>query len=60
VRGVRVGNALDGSVAVFIPDDSFDPGNSSATGAHGVSANSQGVIFGGEVGGRTVMVHQRR
>jgi hypothetical protein len=60
VRGVRVGNALDGSVSVFIPDDSFDPGNSSATGAHGVSANSQGVIFGGEVGGRTVMVHQRR
>ena len=60
VRGVRIGNALDGSVATFIPDESFDLNNPSATGAHGVSANSQGVIFGGEVGSRTVMVHQRR
>ena len=57
---MRIGNAIDGSVATFIPDASFDLNNASATGAHGVSANSQGVIFGGEVGGRTVMVHQRR
>ncbi|MBH98194.1 MAG: hypothetical protein CMM56_07050 [Rhodospirillaceae bacterium] len=58
VRGVRVGSAIDGSVFVFIPDDSFNPDNSSATGAHGISASPHGVIYGGEVGSRSVLVHQ--
>ena len=53
-RGISVGDASDGSVDAFIPDPMFDPDNTAATGAHGVSANARGEIFGGEVGGQTV------
>ena len=53
-RGISVGDASDGSVDAFIPDSMFDPDNTAATGAHGVSANARGEIFGGEVGGQTV------
>lgn len=59
-RGIRVGDARAGSVDAFIPDPAFDPANTAATGAHGLSANAQGEIFGGEVGGQTVKKYQRR
>ena len=59
-RGIRVGDARDGSVDAFIPDPAFDPDNTAATGAHGVSANTRGEIFGGEVGGQTVKKYVRR
>ncbi len=59
-RGIRVGDARDGSVDAFIPDPAFDPDNTAATGAHGLSANTRGEIFGGEVGGQTVKKYVRR
>jgi sugar lactone lactonase YvrE len=53
-RGIWVGSAGDGSVAAFLPDPDFDPSVAPATGAHGVTANAMGEIFGAEVGARTV------
>jgi len=60
VRGIRVGNTADGSVSAFIPIPNFDPSVSAAVGAHGLSANSAGEIFGGEVGATTVRKYVRR
>ncbi len=59
-RGIRVGSSRDGSVAAFIRDPAFDPGNSAATGAHGLAANATGEIFGAEVGAETVRKYVRR
>jgi sugar lactone lactonase YvrE len=49
-RGIRVGNAKDGSVQAFIPDPEPDPDHSSTSAAEGVAADSYGVIYGAEVG----------
>jgi len=49
-RGIRVGNAKDGSVQAFIPDPEPDPDHSSTSAAEGVAADSHGVIYGAEVG----------
>ena len=59
-RGIRVGSALDGSVAAFIPDPEFDPENEAATGAHGLAAYGSGEIFGAEVGAATVRKYVQR
>ncbi len=59
VRGIRVGDARDGSIFAFIPDTAFDPDVSAATGAHGVAANAFGDIFGAEVGATTVRKYSR-
>ena len=53
-RGIRIGRARDGSLTAFIPDPAFDADNAAATGAHGLSANTRGEIFGGEVGAQMV------
>lgn len=49
-RGIRIGSAKDGSVQAFIPDPEPDPDRSATSGAEGVAANAQGVIYGAEVG----------
>jgi len=47
-RGIRIGNVKDGSVTAFIPDPvEVDTGTSAA---EGVAADSNGTIYGAEVG----------
>ena len=51
-RGIRIGSVKDGKVVAFIPDP-----NESATGtsaAEGVAADTQGNVYGAEVGPRTL------
>jgi sugar lactone lactonase YvrE len=49
-RGIRVGSAKDGTVQAFIPDPETDQDRSPTSGAEGVAADAQGVIYGAEVG----------
>jgi streptogramin lyase len=51
-RGIRVGGAKDGSVTAFIPDPVEHATGTSA--AEGVAADSNGVIYGAEVGPKDV------
>jgi hypothetical protein len=60
IRGIRVGDATDGTVDAFIPVPNFDPSISAAIGAHGIAANAAGEIFGAEVGATTVRKYVRR
>jgi hypothetical protein len=57
-RGIRVGSAKDGSVKYFIPDPAEKPPSTSA--AEGVAADSQGTIYGAEVGPRRLMKYVRK
>ncbi len=52
-RGMRVGNAKDGTVMYFIPDPDENAKTTSA--AEGVTADAKGEIFGAEVGPKRVM-----
>ena len=49
-RGIRVGSAKDGTVQAFIPDPEPDPDRATTSGAEGVAADAQGVVYGAEVG----------
>ena len=49
-RGIRVGSAKDGTVQAFIPDPEPDQDRATTSGAEGVAADAQGVIYGAEVG----------
>lgn len=49
-RGIRVGSAKDGTLRAFIPDPEPDQDRSATSGAEGVAADAQGVIYGAEVG----------
>ena len=60
IRGIRVGSARDGSVAVFIPDPEFDPAQAQETGAHGLAADMHGNIYGAEVWSQTVKKYVER
>src|SRR2546422_599547 len=63
-RGIRVGSAKDGSVKYFIPDpeartraaDNF----TGTSAAEGVAVDSQGNIYGAEVGPKRVMKYTKR
>jgi sugar lactone lactonase YvrE len=52
-RGIRIGSAKDGSVKSFIPDPVDKAPSTSA--AEGVAADSQGNVYGAEVGPRRLM-----
>jgi sugar lactone lactonase YvrE len=52
-RGIRIGSARDGSVKYFIPDPVEKAPSTSA--AEGVAADSQGNVYGAEVGPRRLM-----
>jgi len=51
-RGIRIGSAKDGSVKYFIPDPVEKTANTSA--AEGVAVDSQGNVYGAEVGPRAL------
>jgi hypothetical protein len=51
-RGIRIGSAKDGSVKYFIPDPVEHATSTSA--AEGVAADSQGNVYGAEVGPKDV------
>ncbi len=51
-RGIRIGSAKDGKVEYFIPDPVADATNTSS--AEGIAVDKNGVIYGAEVGGRTL------
>ena len=53
-RGLRVGSARDGSVHSFIPDPEFDPARAQETGAHGLTVDAAGNIYGAEVWSQSV------
>lgn len=57
-RGIRIGSAADGKVTAFIPDPDEDARSTSA--AEGVTADSQGVVYGAEVGPHRVMRYVRK
>src|SRR5712671_800549 len=57
-RGIRIGNAKDGTLTAFIPDPETDPDHSGSTGGEGIG-EFNGVIYGfGDH--RQKMVAQRR
>ena len=45
-----MGSAKTGVVAAFIPDTFADPESAATSGSEGIAADSQGVIYGAEVG----------
>jgi hypothetical protein len=57
-RGMRIGNAKDGSVTAFIPDPS--PGSGGTSAAEGVAADQKGNVYGAEVGPKDVKKYVRR
>jgi streptogramin lyase len=57
-RGIRIGSAKDGSVKYFIPDPVEKAPSTSA--AEGVAADSQGNIYGAEVGPKRLMKYVRK
>lgn len=59
-RGIRVGSAKDGSVAAFIPDPEPDPDHKPTSGAEGVAADSNGDIYGAEVGPKDVKKYVKK
>ena len=57
-RGLRIGSAKDGSVKYFIPDPIDKSDTTSA--AEGCVADKDGIIYGAEVGPRTLMRYVTR
>lgn len=57
-RGIRIGNARDGSVTAFIPDP--DTTQRSTSSAEGVAVDRNGVIYGAEVGQRALKRYVRK
>jgi len=57
-RGIRVGNAKDGSVRAFIPDPS--DGTAVTSDAEGLAADAAGNIYGAEVGPRDVKKYVKK
>ncbi|MBI3981594.1 MAG: hypothetical protein HY337_01700 [Gemmatimonadetes bacterium] len=58
-RGIRIGNATNGTLTAFIPD----PADSATTGtsaAEGVAADARGHIYGAEVGPRALKKYVKR
>ncbi len=56
-RGIRIGSAKDGVVTAFIPDPLVPPAGAAlpaTSAAEGVAADSQGVIYGAEVGSKSL------
>ncbi len=53
-RGIRIGSARDGKVTAFIPDPNPNPDTAATSAAEGVAADSQGNVYGAEVGPRAL------
>ncbi len=59
-RGIRIGSATDGFVTAFIPDPEPDQDNSATSAAEGVAVDSQGNIYGAEVGPKAIKKYVKR
>ncbi|MBT5558303.1 MAG: hypothetical protein HOJ88_00290 [Proteobacteria bacterium] len=59
-RGIRIGNARDGTITAFIPEPPLAPGKTGTTGPHGIYVNDLGEIFGSDVQAETVRKFIRR
>ena len=61
-RGIRVGSAKDGTLKYFIPDPETRtrPDFTGTSAAEGVAVDSQGNIYGAEVGPKRVMKYTMR
>jgi sugar lactone lactonase YvrE len=49
-RGIRVGSAKDGTVQYFIPEESYDPSQSTSSGPVGLGVDAKGDIYAADVG----------
>ena len=59
-RGIRIGSVNDGRVTHFIPDPGQpDPFTGGTTAAEGVAVDSDGNIYGAEVGPRQMVKYQK-
>jgi len=56
-RGIRIGNAADGSLLALIPDPAETATGTSA--AEGVAADARGNVYGAEVGPRALKRYVR-
>jgi sugar lactone lactonase YvrE/mono/diheme cytochrome c family protein len=54
-RGIRIGSVRDGVVTAFIPDTEPNPDKGATSGAEGVTADRNGVIYGAQVLQKTVV-----
>ncbi len=59
-RGIYIGSAFDGWVTMHIPDPNQDPDNAGTTAAEGVAVDSDGNIYGAEVGPMQIVKYQWR
>src|SRR5882672_3248933 len=63
-RGIRIGSVQDGKVTAFIPDPVLNPGQglepTNGTAAEGVAADSEGNLYGAEVGPRNFKRYVRQ
>jgi len=59
-RGIRIGSVTDGFITGFIPDPEPDQDNSGTSAAEGVAVDSNGNIYGAEVGPRMLRKYVRR
>ena len=57
-RGIRIGNLKDGTVSAFIPDPAENA--TWTSGAEGIAVDSQGVIYGAEVGQKDLKKYVRK
>lgn len=59
-RGIRVGSVKDGSVIAFIPDPEPDSDHKPTSGAEGVATDSNGNIYGAEVGPKDLIKYAKK
>ncbi len=57
-RGIRIGSAKDGTVQYFIPDPVATATNTS--GAEGIAVDPKGVIYGAEVGSKSLKKYVKK
>lgn len=54
-RGIRIGSVEDGIVRAFIPDTEPEPDKGATSGAEGIWADANGVVYGAQVKERQVV-----
>jgi len=59
-RGVRVGSAKDGTVGYFIPEESFDPGQTATSGPVALGVDAKGTIYVADVGATVGFDHMMK
>lgn len=59
-RGIRIGSAVDGRVTTIITDSTPDPDKNDGSGAEGIWADSDGVIYAAEVLQKTVTRYEKK